>query len=139
MPIPFYIIIWRENKMENGKKVLLFHVEKEKKEQIKSLCRELNIEVKEIDPSKYAETLGFLAEIKGIASNGKKYLKNDFSKGMLVFSGIHEELLDVFLQKYKEAKIDPIGLKAILTPINVFWNAQQLYEELEKEHEAMRS
>lgn len=120
--------------MDQTKKVLLFQINKEKKEQIKSLCRELNMEAVTVDCKQYLEPLGVIAGIQGIPGSGKVYKGMAFPMEMMVFSGIHPELLDLFLQKYREYHIEPVGLKAILTPTNVFWNAEQLYKELQKEH-----
>lgn len=120
--------------MDNLKKVLLFQVNKTKKEQIEALCRNLDIEVVTVDHKQYLEPLGVIAGIQGIPKSGKTYEGTDFPTEMMVFSGIHPEFLDVFLQKYRELHIEPIRLKAILTPTNVFWNAEQLYKELLKEH-----
>lgn len=120
--------------MENGKKVLLFQVKKEKREQIKSLCKELDIEVVVVDYRQYGESLGVIAGIQGIPHSGEVYRGMEFPMEMMVFSGMQSEFLDIFLQKYRESHIEPIGLKAILTPTNVFWNAAQLYQELLKEH-----
>lgn len=120
--------------MENRKKVLLFHVKKEKMEQIKSLCREFEIDAAFVDCRQYLEPLGVIAGIQGIPHSGKVYQGEDFPMEMMVFSGIPQELLDVFLKKYREYSIEPIALKAIITPTNIFWNAQQLYQELAREH-----
>lgn len=120
--------------MENTKKVLLFHVKKEKRLQIENLCRGLEMKAIAVEYKQYLEPLGVIAGIQGIPKSGKVYQGMDFPMEMMVFSGIHQELLDVFLQKYRELHIEPIALKAILTPTNVFWNAEQLYQELLKEH-----
>lgn len=120
--------------MENTKKVLLFHVKKEKRLQIENLCRGLEMKAIAVEYKQYLEPLGVIAGIQEIPKSGKVYQGMDFPMEMMVFSGIHQELLDVFLQKYRELHIEPIALKAILTPTNVFWNAEQLYQELLKEH-----
>ena len=120
--------------MENTKKVLLFHVKKEKRLQIENLCRDLEIKVILVEYKQYREPLGVIAGIQGIPKSGKIYQGMNFPMEMMIFSGIHQELLDLFLQKYRALRIEPISLKAVLTPTNVFWNAEQLYQELLKEH-----
>ncbi|MBP3458148.1 MAG: DUF3783 domain-containing protein [Lachnospiraceae bacterium] len=120
--------------MGNSKKVLLFQVNKAKKEQIEALCQDLDIEVVTVEYKQYLEPLGVIAGIQGIPKSGKIYNGMELPMEMMVFSGIHPEFLDVFLKKYREYHIEPIGLKAILTPTNVFWNGEQLYKELLKEH-----
>ncbi len=120
--------------MENRKKVLLFHVAKEKHEQIKALCRTLEMETVTVGCRQYLEPLGVIAGIKGIPRSGEIYQGADFPLEMMIFSGIPQETLDVFLKKYRECAIEPIALKAVITPTNIFWNAQQLYAELMREH-----
>lgn len=120
--------------MKNKRKVLLFHVKKEKCEQIKELCREFEMDAVTVDPRQYLEPLGVIAGIEGIPHSGKIYQGTDFPMEMMVFSGMPQELLDIFLKKYRECSIDPIALKAIVTPTNIFWNAAQLYQELAREH-----
>lgn len=124
--------------MENTKKILLFQIKQEKRKQIEQLCRELCIETVTIACKQYLEPLGFLAKIQAIKSSGKIYQGSALSKEMMVFSGINQTLLESFLQKYKALSIEPIDLKAILTPTNVFWNPIQLYQELIKEHNSLR-
>lgn len=120
--------------MENRKKVLLFHVKKEKGEQIRALCRDFEMDAVTVDSRRYLEPLGVIAGIQGIPHSGKIYQGEDFPMEMMVFSGTPQELLDAFLKKYRERSIEPIALKAIITPTNIFWNARQLYEELAREH-----
>ena len=87
-----------------------------------------------VEYKQYLEPLGVIAGIQGIPKSGKIYQGMNFPMEMMIFSGIHQELLDLFLQKYRALRIEPISLKAVLTPTNVFWNAEQLYQELLKEH-----
>lgn len=125
--------------MENRKKVLLFHVEKEKQEKIKTLCRSFHITAVPIHRRQYLEPLGAAAGIQGIPRSGKLYEGDEFPLEMMVFSGISQEILDHFLKQYREASIAPIPLKAIITPTNVFWTALQLYEELFREYQSFLS
>lgn len=125
--------------MENTRKVLLFQVNPQKRMQIEKLCHELEMETVTVDRKQYSEFLGFIAGIQGIPKSGKIYQGMDFPMEMMVFSGIHQELLEVFLRKYRELSIDPIALKAVLTPTNIFWNAEQLYQELLKEHMSLQN
>ena len=127
--------------MEQKKKILLFRVKNEKAEQIKNLGRLLDLEISRIDRMQYGEPLGRLAGIPGSYSRfaeGKIYSGPELPAEMMVFSGLESEDLDVFLKKYREAGIEPIGIKAVVTPFNMFWSSHQLFEELMKEHMAMR-
>lgn len=116
------------------KVILLFHVEQQKKNRIEAICKLQGIRLLEVDRKRYEESLGALAGIEGIPKMGKVYEGAEFPMEMMVFSGIDSEGLDAFLKAYREAGITPIGLKAVITPHNIFWSAAQLYGELLKEH-----
>ena len=121
--------------MANKAQILLFHIEPGKTKQIEAICRPLKIQVSKIKPSSYSQKLGYLADISGFNRENTTYTGPEFPSEMLVFSGMDSDLVDTFLAKYKEASIPPIGLKAIVTPHNVFWSAVDLYKELFKEHQ----
>lgn len=120
--------------MKNTKKILLFHVNKEKNLQIDKLCREMGLQAVIVEKRQYNEPLGALAGIQGFAPTNKPYTGAEFPMEMMVFSGIPSEELDPLLAAYRKQGIAPIPLKAILTPHNVFWTAYRLYGELMKEH-----
>ena len=91
--------------------ILLFHVSTEKEQKIREMCK----------------TLGFKKE-------NTMYQGSELPAEMLVFSGMDSDQVDVFLKTYRESHLAPIGCKAILTPDNVFWTADQLFRELLQEH-----
>ena len=72
--------------MENTKKVLLFHVKKEKRLQIENLCRDLEIKVILVEYKQYLEPLGVIAGIQGIPKSGKIYQGMNFPMEMMIFS-----------------------------------------------------
>ena len=115
--------------------ILLFHVEQRKAGQIESVCQSLGIRISKIKPSSYSQKLGYLAGISGFNRRNTVYSGSDFPSEMMVFSGMDSGMLDHFLEEYKKASIPPIGLKAVLTPHNIFWSAKELYQELFKEHQ----
>lgn len=56
---------------------------------------------------------------------------------ILLFSNLTENKLDEFLSAYKTMGIEPVSLKAVVTPTNVTWTIEELAEELIKERAAM--
>lgn len=122
--------------MANKPTILLFHVIPDKAKKIEALCRLLKINVVKVKMSSYAQQLGYLAGITGFNRKNVTYQGVEFPSEMLVFSGMDSDNIDVFLEKYKEASIPPIKLKAILTQHNIFWTAEELYKELWKEHQS---
>ena len=115
--------------------ILLFHVQAGKAERIESICRKLKIRTSRVNPSSYSQKLGYLAGISGFRRENISYTGPDFPSEMMVFSGMNSDMLDRFLDEYKRASIPPVGLKAVLTPHNLFWSAEDLYRELFKEHQ----
>lgn len=114
--------------------ILLFHVSTEKEQKIREMCKTLGIEVQIVDKKDYAKKLGYLAGIAGFKKENTMYQGSELPAEMLVFSGMDSDQVDIFLKTYRESQLAPIGCKAILTPDNVFWTADQLFRELLQEH-----
>ncbi len=123
--------------MPNHKKVLLFQIGKEKKKQLVTLCKALDITPVIVPRGQFGEVLGALAGIEGFSLKGQPYGGAGLSSEMIVFSGISSDNLDIFFQEYKKAGIEPVPLKAVLTSHNIFWDVKTLYQELEKEHRSL--
>lgn len=123
----------------NTSKILLFHVASKKEKQIDQICNSLHIKTVKIKPTSYSQKLGYLAGISGFNRENISYSSPDFPSEMMIFSGMDSDLLDSFLALYKEKAIEPIGLKAVLTPHNIFWTAEALYKELLREHQSFSS
>ena len=123
--------------MANKGNILLFHIEPGKTKQIEAVCRSLKLQTIKVKPSSYNQKLGYLAGITGFNRENGTYTGPDFPSEMMLFSGMDSDMVDAFLAKYKEASIPPIGLKAVITPHNIFWNAEELYKELFKEHQSL--
>lgn len=66
----------------------------------------------------------------------KRLLKRvtKFDGEMLIFSGMDSAAVDRFLAEYRKDGIEPVSLKAVITPHNIFWTAEKVYRELEREH-----
>lgn len=58
---------------------------------------------------------------------------------MMVMKIYSEQKLNQFLSGVRKEGIPRIDLKAILTEYNKGWDSFQLYEEIKKEHEAMKA
>ena len=56
---------------------------------------------------------------------------------MMVFCNLEQKDLDTYISGYASAGIEKIALKAVLTPHNISWTPEQLFEELSEEHKAM--
>ena len=118
--------------------ILTFQLQKEKENAIAEICKRLGIRLKAIPDRDYAQKLGYLAGIKGFPQEKVIFSGTPFPAEMLVFSGMNSDQVDMFLKQYKETGLPVIGLKAIVTPYNIFWTAEMLFGELMKEHQSLR-
>jgi hypothetical protein len=123
--------------LANYKKLLLFHMDDDKAALIKSVCGGLGIRVVKIYRHQYGETIGALAGIPLYAMTNQPYRGEGFDREMMVMCGLPSDELDAFLAACRDAKIEPVRLKAILTPHNMAWPAARLYEELCREDRQM--
>ena len=114
--------------------ILTFGLGKEKIKVVRSIAQKNRIQIKEISRKDYNQTLGALAGIQGFAKEKVIYNGPDFPLEMIVFSGIDSAQIDTFLADYKQTGAQPVPLKAIITPQNIFWTVETLFKELWKEH-----
>ena len=114
--------------------ILTFGLGKEKIKVVRSIAQKNRIQIKEISRKDYNQKLGALAGIQGFAKEKVIYNGPDFPLEMIVFSGIDSAQIDTFLADYKQTGAQPVHLKAIITPQNIFWTVEALFKELWKEH-----
>ena len=117
--------------------ILTFQLQKEKEDAIAAICKSRGIKLLEIPVKDYNQKLGYLAGVKGFSRDKAVYDGTPFPTEMLVFSGMDSEQVDVFLVEYKKTGLPAVGLKAVMTPHNVFWTADALFRELMKEHRTL--
>jgi hypothetical protein len=122
-----------------SQKILGFHIAPEKHAALQGICAGLGIELVDIARRDYGQKLGALAQIKGFKKEKTIYTGPELPAEMLVFSGMDSDRLDAFLAAYKETGLAPIGLKAVVTPGNIRWNAQELFRELLREQKNIQS
>lgn len=123
-----------------GEMILLYNIEDktlQKKYQI--LCLKMGFRVKLVKPSEYKEPIGALAGAKDIPLSGILYEGETFLEPMMVMKIYSQQKLNQFLSGVRKEGIPRIDLKAILTEYNKEWDSFQLYEEIKKEHEAMKA
>ena len=119
--------------------ILLSYVKgREKEEQLQKLCKRLNIANIRIGQQDMEKELGELCGIyigaKGTHAPAPLLYQ---MPELLIFSGIPEGMLDLILAEYRKEKIEPVALKAIVTPHNISWTVYELSSDLAREHAAM--
>lgn len=114
--------------------ILMFGLDKKKEAAVRSAATVIGATVVDVPRKDYSQKLGALAKVQGFSREKIVYNGLDFPAEMLVFSGMNSTQVDAFLAEYKKQGVPAIGLKAIVTPHNVFWTPEALFKELLREH-----
>lgn len=114
--------------------ILLFQMDQDRHRAVAQVCSKLNIRVIDVKQSDYAQKLGVLAQIQGFHREAKTYDGTGLPAPVLVFSEMNSDQVDAFLAEYRKTDAAPIGLKAVITAHNIFWNVDELAKELLREH-----
>lgn len=137
-----------QNKKENLQNniTLFFYTDHYNKDRlITQLCRQFGIGVRKLKPSDVNTPLAALVSPGMKGSSFPKeaaWTKQKAPEGYLlpeimIFSGFSQEFLFQFLSAYKDAGIEKISLKAMVTPYNFSWSLFSLIKELEREQTEM--
>lgn len=120
--------------------VIIYNIPKFNKEkQLVALCRELKLSTRKLKAGDANVQLSFLAGA-GRINTGRENKKTtaDFKiPELIIFSGMTEDMLDMFLKRYKDMGIEPVKLKAVVTATNISWNVYELVTELIREHKEL--
>lgn len=120
--------------------VLLFNISpKEKRLKIGKALLPLNIAVKAVPLEEYGQSLGYLAGNKDMPPADEIYVGEELKGEMLLMAGLSGARMELALTALRKAGIPKTCLKSVLTDTNRFWNAHRLYEELNREYNAMNS
>ena len=119
--------------------ILVFGLDQNKEAAVSAAATAAGATVVTVPRKDYSQKLGALAKVQGFSRDKTGYSGPDFPAEMLVFSGMNSAQVDRFLAEYKKQGVPAIGLKAIVTPNNVFWTPETLLKELLKEHMSMKN
>lgn len=118
-----------------GPVILEYNLENTQKLKLRFVCAQLKIAVRSVPKADFAQPVGALA---GAAARTEAAFSGEgFSDEMLVMANFTNALLHAFLKATQQAKMQPIPLKAVLTPTNAAWDSVRLHDEILKEHNAM--
>lgn len=118
-----------------SKAILLLTQNSKKKEAISAMCKSFDIELKEIWPGNINLPIGTFLGMP-LNSKSSKVAPVLFNPPeLLIFNGLSDKELDIFLDKYKDEDIDPIQYKGVITPHNITWSPYEFILEYEKEAE----
>ncbi len=120
------------NNYKNEKSIILLYNfnNDDRTTQIRRFFTKKKIKVKTIQSPDFLQPVGYLCEIPQFSKLSVFNLGNNFSDEMIVMYRLSDELLDEFLQFFKDNSIKPVDLKAVVTIINQNWNSVQLHNAL---------
>ncbi|MDE6312288.1 MAG: DUF3783 domain-containing protein [Lachnospiraceae bacterium] len=123
----------------NHTELVMYHIKDSKKEKkLMGLCKRLQMQTRKIKSGDVNCSVGVLAGFPEMAVRTAQKAPMGYQlPELLVFSGMPEKRLDEFLAEYRTESIEPVGLKAIITPQNVHWSLYELTAELVKERAAI--
>ena len=118
--------------------ILLFHVsDKEKLLKIEMALFPLHVRLKKVKTEEYNQPLGVLAGVKDAVPKEGANNGDDLPDTMIVFAFFDDNRLNQALAALKKSGAGPLPYKAVLTPTNQLWTAQECFAEIRQEHEAM--
>ena len=117
--------------------ILAFNLDAAALSGMSQLCAALGLRCKAVPKEGFTLPLGAMLGMP-VSAPSALMVGNNFDEAMLVMCGLDEAQFNAFLDALRSAPLPRVGLKAVLTPTNVGWNACQLYDELCREREAFR-
>ena len=117
--------------------VLCYNLQPEKLGRLRVLALRLGIGVRVVEPEKFGLPVGALAGVTETPETVEA--AEPFSDEMLVMAHFRPGMLDAFLNGFRQSRIPPVKLKAMLTETNAGWSAARLHREIRAEHEQMEA
>ena len=122
--------------------IYLYISNKEKLNAIEKLCESLKIDVISIGYLDLNRTVLDIIAAQPVMSNNKTNINGGTDSKVpplflmpeiILFSGFNEGALKGFLAAYRQAGIEKVALKAVITPYNITWTLYDLIEHLKEE------
>ena len=117
--------------------VLCYNLQPEKLSRLRVLALRLGIGVRVVEPERFGLPVGALAGVAEAPETVEEV--QPFSDEMLVMAHFRPGMLDAFLNGFRQSRIPPVKLKAMLTETNAAWSAARLHREIRAEHEQMEA
>ena len=115
--------------------LLCYNLSGEKASKIRFAAMRLQILLRDVRPEEFGQTLNALCGLEEAGESAP--CEETFSDEMLVMAGFSPALMNQLLQTFRQMKIPPVPLKAMLTETNGQWDSCRLHREISAEHEAM--
>ena len=117
--------------------VLMYNMKNDARTQaIRQYLAVKKIACTDVVPSDYGQSLGALLQLYGFS---RRFSPAPVFEGeMLVLFAFDNDMLDAFLRFFRQFRLAPVELKAVVTPDNINWSSSELYAELCAEREQFR-
>lgn len=115
--------------------LLCFNLQGEKANRIRLLAMRFLIRVRPVSQEEFGQSLAALCGLEPPENPAPAALP--FSEEMLVLAHFSSEQISAFLGGFRQAKIPPVSLKAVLTETNASWNPVTLFSQLCEERDAL--
>ena len=100
---------------------------------IRAYLKAAGIRAVEVPDGDWHQTLGALLELPGFSRSSAALPAQEGREEMLVMYAFQDRMLGDLLRFFRERNLQPVSLKAMVTPTNVLWSAAKLQEELKQE------
>ena len=125
----------------NDANIYLYTKDTSKRQNIENITKSIGLSFAELKVSQANDTISSIVGLPAFISNsdseiGKKAPALWSMPEVLLFFGVPDKKLDIFLEEYKKTGMDKIRLKAIVTPTNLNWSLYYLIEHLKEESKA---
>lgn len=119
--------------------ILLFHTpDKETLLKIEMALFPLRVRLRRVPKEEYNQPLGVLAGIKDMERLPGNYQGEELPDTLFVFAFFSDLRLNQVLAALQRSGAGPFPYKAVLTPTNQKWDAFECFQEIRREHEAIR-
>jgi hypothetical protein len=114
--------------------LFLYNLDNPRGAKLRRVCLPLGIRTRPVPPQAHTLTLRELVDGAPPQPDGAP----GFTRELLLLVDFTSAQMDALFLAMRRAKLAPVALKAALTPTNRDWTSVQLYQELLREHEAVR-
>lgn len=97
----------------------------------------LGIRGRAVGADEATQTVGYLAGVPGQESTPRPLVLPVLNQPVMILCGISRPRMDELFKAMRTADCPPPDRKAVLTPTNLSWPLDALYEELGREHEEL--
>lgn len=104
---------------------------------IRAYLERQGIRAIDVAPAEDLQPLGALLDVPGFPRTERVSPLRLFSEEMLVMFAMQGAGLSEFLQFFRDEGLAPVALKAVVTPTNIGWTSNALYQELCRERAAI--